>query len=182
MLQAKLWQKVVVSYPLMFYTGVTPDCRQIVVANLADTKQPQRILTLPNDQQLQNMGNSNTHDRIYFQAFKLHQKDYTLRINGFYVSYVYGLVYQMPFIRNRHHHQHHIYIRQIEQHLSIKDMWHKDITRSISMDYVCHDPTKLDSCLVQINQTKDTITIGAYNNHGYPIVSEVIQSSGVVPM
>ena len=66
MLQAKLWEKVVVSYPLMFYTGVTPDCRQIVVANLADTKQPQRIVTLPNDHQLQNMGNSHTHDRIYF--------------------------------------------------------------------------------------------------------------------
>ena len=52
MQQAKLWEKVVVSYPLMFYTGLTPDCRQIVVANLADTKQPQRIVTLLNDHQL----------------------------------------------------------------------------------------------------------------------------------
>jgi len=55
-------------------------------------------------------------------------------------------------------------------------MWHKDITGSISMDYVCHDPTKLDSCLVQINQTNNTITIGAYDAGYYSsrFVSEVI--------
>ena len=121
----------------MFYTGLTPDCRQIVVANLADTKQPQRIVTLPRDQQLQNMGNSHTHDRLYFQAFKLHQK---YRNSRCYVRYVYELVYQMPFIRNSHHHQHHIYIRTIQEHINKNDdMWLKKITGSISMDYVCHD-------------------------------------------
>lgn len=69
MLQDKLYEKVVLSYPLMFYTGLTPDCRQIVIANLADTKQPQKIVTLPDGWILQNMVRSQADDRLYFQAF-----------------------------------------------------------------------------------------------------------------
>ena len=64
-----------VSYPLIFYTGLTPDCRHIVISNLADTKKPQNIVKLPNDHQLQNMVRSHTDDRLFFQAFKLHEKD-----------------------------------------------------------------------------------------------------------
>ena len=45
--EKKLWKNMLVSYPFLFYTGLTPDCRQIVVANLADTKKPQKIIQLP---------------------------------------------------------------------------------------------------------------------------------------
>ena len=59
----------------MFYTGLTPDCREIIVANLADTKQPQKIIKLPKDLQLQNLIRSHTDDRVYFQAFKRNEKN-----------------------------------------------------------------------------------------------------------
>ena len=104
------------------------------------------------------------------------------------MRYLYELVNQMPpFVRNRHHHQHQIFIRLIKQHIyNTDDLWHKEIIGSVSMDYVCHDPTKLDSCLVEIIQTNKTITIGAYMGKNSdqptkfnawkepPIVSEVI--------
>ena len=48
----KLWKKTVLSYPFLFYTGLTPDCREIVIANLADTNQPQKIIRLPDGLQL----------------------------------------------------------------------------------------------------------------------------------
>ena len=38
-----------VCYPLLFYSGLTPDCQEIVIANLADIKKPQYIIKLPND-------------------------------------------------------------------------------------------------------------------------------------
>ena len=45
--EKKLWKNMLVSYPFLFYTGLTPECREIVVANLAATKSPQKIIQLP---------------------------------------------------------------------------------------------------------------------------------------
>ena len=60
---------MVVNYPFLYYTGLTPDCREIIVANLADSKRPQKIIRLPEGTQLQNFMRSGLDDRMYFHAF-----------------------------------------------------------------------------------------------------------------
>ena len=87
------------------------------------------------------------------------------------MRYSYELVYEKPFIRNLHHH---IYIREIQENGNGDDFWHKEIIGSISMDWIFGDNSRLDSCLIEIAQTKDTIRIGAYKNNGRPYVCEEI--------
>ena len=59
-----------VSYPYLIYTGLTPECREIIVANLADTRKVQKVIRLPDGMQLQNLSRSCRDDRIYFKAFE----------------------------------------------------------------------------------------------------------------
>ena len=44
----RIAQTVSVDYPIMCYKGFTPDNRELIYVNLADAKQPQRIINLLN--------------------------------------------------------------------------------------------------------------------------------------
>ena len=91
------------SYPFLFYTGLTPECREIVVANLADTKLPQKIIQLPDGIQLLNFAKSHLDDRIYFQAF----------LSGSAKRGEFELLLRYPFKKNVNFNNHDISIRRL---------------------------------------------------------------------
>ena len=116
-----------VSYPFLYYTGLTPECREVIIVNLADTSQPQKIIKLPGGVQLLNFGRSHLDDRIYFIAYIRHAG----------TRGVYEILQRQPFRKNEDFQSHEISIRRLyemHQH-SDYQVGHK-ITTS-SYDYIC---------------------------------------------
>lgn len=101
------------------------------------------------------------------------------------MRYSYELVCEFPFIRNRDHHSNDIYIRRIQthEHKNLFDVWHKEVTQSVSIDWVCDDNSNLDSSLFEVALIdKNTLKTGAYDAKGRPQGTEVIKglSNGVL--
>lgn len=155
------------SYPFLFYTGLSPECREIVVANLADTTQPQKIIQLPDGMQLQFLIKSNLDDRIYFQAF----------VPNTGTRGDFEIIHRFPFKKNENLDNHEISIRCLK--VNSCDAYAVASTKATHFNIIC-DSHSINSKLMYTYQDDNTLIVRHKKNMlamGNKITLPVVRSS-----